>query len=78
MDSLSRAALTGAAGGGADPSWDIANLAMRKTPINMIVLRDIGFAFNATGPEDIAFKPDGTKFYIVDRNKDDVIEYDQS
>ena len=78
MDSLSRAALTGAAGGGADPSWDIANLAMRKTPINMIVLRDLGFAFNATGPEDIAFKPDGTKFYIVDRNKDDVIEYDLS
>ena len=78
MDSLSRAALTGAAGGGADPSWDVANLAMRETPINKVVLRDIGFAFNATNPEDIAFKPDGTKFYIVDRNRDDVIEYDLS
>ena len=78
MDSLSRAALTGAAGGGADPSWDIANLAMRKTPINMIVLRDIPAAFDATGPEDIAFKADCTKFYICDRNRDDVLEYDLS
>lgn len=78
MDSLSRAALTGAAGGGADPSWDITTLAMRETPINAVVLRDIPFQFNATGPTDIAFKPDGTKFYICDRNRDDVIEYDLS
>lgn len=78
MDLLSRTALTGAAGGGADPSWDIANLAMRYTPINMVVLRDIPDQFNATSPEDIAFKSDGTKFYICDRNRDFVGEYNLS
>ena len=78
MDSLSRAALTGAAGGGEDPAWDITTLAMRETPINAIVFRDIPDQYNATGPTDIAFKPDGTKFYICDRNRDFVGEYDLS
>jgi DNA-binding beta-propeller fold protein YncE len=57
----------------AGPSWDLANAVYQGSPINYFSV-----AAQETGPQDVFFKPDGLKMYVIGAGGDAVVEYNLS
>ena len=66
---LARKLRAATAAGAADPSWDLANA---------VYLQSFSVATQDQSPEDVFFKPDGLKMYVIGAGADNVYEYDLS
>ena len=61
--------LRAATGAAADPSWDLANT---------VYLQSFSVTAQESSPEDVFFKPDGLKMYVIGSGGDNIYEYDLS